>query len=157
MRNIPGAGTSSPRHDGYSLIEVVVLVSLVGIVAAFAAARYTRLANRVRATEVVALGANLRNAVQAAHAQFVASGAHLSASTVEGKKIHLKNGYPDIGPNGIRNAVFDPDGFTAQEGAGYVTFSKTDAPSAQQCAVTYQAAPVPSTAATITNIETSGC
>ena len=56
MRNIPCAGASLPRNDGFSLIEGVVIVSLIGIVAAFAVSRFTRLANTARATEVVAVG-----------------------------------------------------------------------------------------------------
>src|SRR6202011_886710 len=98
-----------------------VLVSLVGIVAAFAVPGFTCLSNGVRATGVLALSTNLRNTVQAAHAQFLASGAHLSATTIEGKSIHLKNGYPDAGPDGIRNAVVVSDGFTVHEGADFVT------------------------------------
>jgi MSHA pilin protein MshA len=157
MRNIPRAGAFLPRNSGFSLIEGVVIVSLIGIVAAFAVSRFTRLANTARATEVVALSATLRNHLEAAHAQFLASGAHLSASTIEGKRVHLENGYPDTGPNGIRNAVFDSDGFSVHEGAGFVTFFRADAPSAQQCAVTYRAAPASSDRPTVDNIETSGC
>jgi len=157
MRNICRAGTSSPRNHGFTLIEGVVLISLIGIAAGFAVPRFTRLANTARATEVVALSATLRNDLQAAHAQFLASGAHLSATTIDGKRVHLVNGYPDTGPNGIRNAVFDSDGFSVHEGAGFVTFFRADAPTAQQCAVTYRAAPAASDTPTVDNIQTSGC
>jgi MSHA pilin protein MshA len=157
MRNIPRTDTSLPRNDGFSLIEGVVIVSLIGIVAAFALPRFTHLANAARATEVVALGATLRYDLDAAHAQFLASGAHLSATTIEGKRVNLENGYPDTGPNGIRNAVVDSDGFSVHEGAGFVTFFRADAPTAQQCAVTYRAAPASSDTPTVDNIETSGC
>jgi hypothetical protein len=61
MRNIPRAGASLPRNSWLSLIEGVVIVSLIGIVAAFAVSRFTRLANTARATEVVSLSATLRN------------------------------------------------------------------------------------------------
>jgi len=157
MRNIPRTGASLPQNNGYSLIEGVVIVSLIGIVAAFAVPRFTHLANTARATEVVALGATLRNDLEAAHARFLASGARLSATTIEGKYVHLVNGYPDIGPNGIRNAVFDSDGFSVHEGAGFVTFFRADAPTAQQCAVTYRAAPASSDTPAVDNIQTSGC
>jgi hypothetical protein len=66
------------------------------------------------------------------------------SAPIDGKRVHLENGYPDTGPNGIRNAVFDSDGFSLHEGAGFVTFFRADAPSAQQCAVTYRAAPASS-------------
>jgi MSHA pilin protein MshA len=148
---------SPPRNSGFTLIEGVVLASLVGIVAAFAVPRFTRLANHVRASEVIALGTNLRSAAQAAHAQFLAPGAHLSSITLDGKTVTLRNGYPDVTATGIRNAIFDSDGFSANEGVDSVTFSRADAPSGEQCSVTYQAAPEPSRAATITYTDTSGC
>ena len=74
-----------------------------------------------------------------------------------GKTVSMKNGYPDDAANGIRNAIFDSDGFTVDEGADFVTFIRADAPSGQQCSVTYQAAPEASRAATITVPEISGC
>jgi len=70
---------------------------------------------------------------------------------------NLRNGYPDATAGGICNAVFDSDGFTASEGAGFVTFIRADAPSGKQCSVTYQAAGEASSAATITDLDISGC
>jgi MSHA pilin protein MshA len=157
MRNKFPAGTRPPRNHAFSLIEAVVIVSLLGIVAAFAIPRFTRVANYARATEVLGLSANLRNAAQVAHRQFLASGAHLLATTIEGKTVTLQNGYPDASPNGIRNAVFDLEGFAANASADTVTFIKADAPSGERCAVTYHAAPMASSAASISNVETSGC
>jgi MSHA pilin protein MshA len=157
MRRIITPSTSLARNSGFTLIEAVVLASLVGIVAAFAVPRFTRLANNVRASEVIALGANLRSASKAAHAQFLAPGAHLSAITLDGKTVTLRNGYPDVTASGIRNAIFDAGGFTANEGADSVIFIRADAPSSEQCSVTYQAAAEPSRAATITQPDTRGC
>jgi MSHA pilin protein MshA len=156
MRSIMTPNASSPRSSGF-LVEAVVLASLVGIVAAFAVPHFTRLANSVRAAEVTALGANLRHAALAAHAQFLAPGAHLSAITMGGKTVTLRNGYPDATASGICNAIFDSDGFTASEGAGSVTFIRADAPSGELCSVTYKAAPESSSGATVTDPDTSGC
>jgi MSHA pilin protein MshA len=135
----------------------VVLASLVGIVAAFAVPRFTGLRNGVRASEVTALGANLRSAAQAAHTQFLAPGSPFLGVTMGGKTVSMKNGYPDATANGIRNAIFDSDGFTAIEGAGSVTFIRADAPSGKQCSVTYRAAPEAGIAASIADPDTSGC
>jgi MSHA pilin protein MshA len=157
MRRNITPSTSSARSSGFTLIEGVVLASLVGIIAAFAVPHYTRLANSVRASEVTALGANLRHAALTAHAQFLVPGDHLLAITMGGKTVSLKNGYPDVTANGIRSAVFDSDGFTVDEGADFVTFIRVDAPSGQQCSVTYQAASEDSSAATITDPDIRGC
>ena len=157
MRRNITPGTTLARSYGFTLIEAVVLTSLVGIVTAFAVPHYTRLANNVRASEVTALGANLRHAALTAHAQFLVPGDHLSAITMGGKIVSLKNGYPDVTANGIRNAVVDSDGFTVDEGTDFVTFVRANAPSGQQCSVTYQAAPEARSAPTITDPAISGC
>jgi type II secretory pathway pseudopilin PulG len=157
MRRTMTLSTSLSRSSGFTLIEGVVLASLVGIGASFAVPHFTRLANSARAAEVTALGANLRRAAQTAHAQFLAPGAHRSAITMGGKTVTLRNGYPDATVSGICNAVFDSDGFSASEGAGSVTFFRADAPAGEQCSVTYKAAPEASSGAIITDPEISGC
>jgi len=45
---------------GFSLVELVVVITLVSILAAFAIPRFTRLQNDVRSSEVVALSVNPR-------------------------------------------------------------------------------------------------
>jgi Tfp pilus assembly protein PilE len=144
-------------RNGFSLVDVAVIASLIGIVACFSVPRYTRLANHARAAQVMALRDNLRDAVKTAHAQYVASRATLASATIAGNAIELKNGYPDASGNGIGMVVLDREGFTANAGAGLVTFLKTGAPSGEQCSVTYRAATLPNSAAIIANVETSGC
>src|ERR1700730_1398212 len=157
MRSIISARPSFPQSRGFSLIEGVVLVSLVGIVAAFAVPRYTPLANSARASEIVALGANLRTAAELAHAQYVESGARAKSVTIQGKLITVKNGYPDASSTRIGHALFETEGFAAETAEDSVIFLNADAPSAKTCSVTYHAAPTPSAAPTVTNVETAGC
>jgi type II secretory pathway pseudopilin PulG len=147
---------SSSINAGFALIEAVVVVSLLGIVAVFAVPSLTRLGNQARASEVIALSARLQLAAQTAHARFLASGSQLSATMIEGRTINLKNGYPDTGADGIRNAVPASEGFTVNAGGDFVAFSRVDAPSGGQCSVTYRMAENDG-GATITNIDTSGC
>jgi MSHA pilin protein MshA len=157
MRSILSARLSFPQSKGFSLIESVVLVSLVGIVTVFAVPRYTRLANAARASEVTALGAKLRKAAQLAHAQYVESGARAGSAIIRGKLVRLKNGYPEASSAGIGNALFETEGFTAETTEDSVTFLNPDAPSAKACSVAYQTAPTPSAVPSVTNVETSGC
>jgi MSHA pilin protein MshA len=145
------------RCQGFSLIDAVVTLTLFGIVAAFAVPRFTRLANSARASEVEALGSDLRYAAQVAHSQYLSAGANRPSTTLEGKVITLRNGYPDATSTGIRQAIFDSSGFNAHANPNFVIFQKTGAPSSEQCSVTYNAAPAPTIAAAVTNIDTSGC
>jgi MSHA pilin protein MshA len=147
----------APKNLGFSLVEVVVVVTLLGMGAAFAIPRFTSIANRTRASEVLALSNELRSAVEAAHSQFVAAGSHLAAASLKGKAVALKNGYPEASSSGIGNAIIDSDGFTTKITPSFVAFFKTGAPSDSQCSVTYKAAPEPAIAAAITDINISGC
>jgi MSHA pilin protein MshA len=156
MRSSITAGVRSGRVRGFTLIETVVVVSLLGIVAAFAVPNFTRIGNQARTSEVIALSAHLQSAAQTAHARFLASGSHLSATTIEGRTINLKNGYPDAGADGIRNAVPASEGFTVNAGSDFVAFTRVDAPSGGQCSVTYRMTENDG-GATITSIDTSGC
>jgi MSHA pilin protein MshA len=145
------------RSEGNSLVELVVVITLLGLLCSFAIPRFTRLENDVRASEVVALSVNLRSASAAAHTQYVESGGRLSSANVKGRTIQLKNGYPDAGPKGIRLAVPDLSDFTVSSTPTSVTYSKTGAPAAAQCAVTYRASSAVSSEPTITDLHTGGC
>jgi type II secretory pathway pseudopilin PulG len=154
MEVTPALGWRSKR---VSLIEPVVVVTLLGLLCSFAIPRFTHVQNVVRASEVVALSVNLRSAAAVAHAQYLEPGARLSSAILKGRNIELQNGYPDAGPNGIRMAVANLSNFTVSFTPTSVTYSKTDAPDPVQCAVTYHASPAASSEATVTGLETSGC
>jgi MSHA pilin protein MshA len=145
------------RSKRISLVEPVVVVTLLGLLCSFAIPRFTHLQNVVRASEVVALSVNLRSAAAVAHAQYLEPGARLSSAILKGRTIQLENGYPSAGPHGIRVAVADLSNFTVSSTPTSVTYSKTDAPSPAQCAVTYRASAAASGEATITDLKTSGC
>jgi Tfp pilus assembly protein FimT len=145
------------RSEGISLVELVVVITLLGILCSFAIPRFTRLENDARASEVVALSLNLRSASAAAHAQYLESGGRLSSANLEGRIIQLKNGYPDAGPNGILLAVPDLSSFRVSSSLTSVTFSRTGAPAVGQCAVTYRVSPAAPSVAAITDLYTGGC
>jgi MSHA pilin protein MshA len=146
---------SHSLSQGNLLVELVVVVTVLGIICSFAIPRFTHLANDVRASEVTALSVNVRNAAAAAHSQYVESGAKLSFATLKGRAIHLQDGYPD--PSGIRGAIADLSNFSVSSTPTSVTYSKSDAPVPAQCAVTYRASPAAYRAAAITDLKTSGC
>jgi MSHA pilin protein MshA len=143
-------------NRGISLVELVVVITLVGIVAAFAIPRFTRLENDVRSTEVVALSVKLRGAAAEAHAQYLGSGSSLAAARLQGRVVQLKNGYPDAGVQGIRLVIADVSDFIVTATPTSVTYSKRGAPAGARCAVTYHAS-LSSVPAALTDLNTSGC
>jgi MSHA pilin protein MshA len=152
---MPSTHVNTHSHRrGNLFVELVVVVTILGVAGSFAIPRFTHLENDVRASEVAALSVNLRSAAAAAHSQYVESGAKLSFATLKGRAVHLKDGYPD--PSGIRVAIADLPGFTVSSTPTSVTYSKTDAPVPAQCAVTYHASPALIEAA-ISGLKISGC
>lgn len=143
------------RSKGVSLVDMVVVVTLAGMFTAFAIPRFTHVKNVVRASEVAALGVNLRSAAMAAHSQYMASGSKASSATLKGRVVHLQNGYPDVG--GMRLALGDSPDFVVKASPNAVTYFKIGAPSAAQCAVTYHPAQADLSDSTMTDVSTSGC
>jgi MSHA pilin protein MshA len=141
---------------GSSLIELVVVFSVVGMASAFAIPRYTRLGNQARATQVRALSGALRGATERAHRQYIASGSTLAAATLDGKAVALENGYPDASSRGIRAVLIDRAGFTIKSSPDSVVFMKKGAAVATQCAVTYSVAQHLAPESSI-KLETDGC
>ena len=87
MRSTIDIGKASSRIHGFSLIDLVVTAALIGIFASFSVPRFTHLAHRARAAQVMALRDNMRNAAEVAHAQYLASGATLMTAKVAGKSM----------------------------------------------------------------------
>ncbi len=142
---------------GSSLIELVVLFSLVGTVSAFAIPRYTRLANQARATQVVALSSILRGIAKSAHQQYLESGSTLQAATLDGKSVALRDGFPEASTRGIRTVLVDWAGFTTKSAPNSVTFMKRGADVAEQCAVTYSLTEPQVSLESTTKIVVDGC
>jgi MSHA pilin protein MshA len=151
---VPGTHASV---RGSSLVELMVLFSLVGMVSAFAIPRYTRLANKARATQVMTLSGMLRGVAKTAHQQYLASGSKLDAATLEGRAVSLKNGYPDASTRGIRAVMVDSAGFTTKSTPNSVMFMKKGAANADQCAVIYSVAEPQVTSETLTKLVIDGC
>jgi MSHA pilin protein MshA len=125
---------------GFTLIELVVVIVILGILAAFAVPRFMGLETQARISSVRALEGSLRSAAAMAHGLWLASGSPATI-TVDGNVITMTNGYPNAASS--QNIV---DSSVVQAGtAGKFTFAAgvftlNGAVNNAGCRVTYTAA-----------------
>ncbi len=136
---------------GFTLIELVIAIVILGILAAFAYPRFASMDVEVRKVAVNALGGSVRSATAQAHSMSLFQG-NSATITMNGQTITMLNGYPD--DTSIDNTLMDYTGFQFKTNPN-TRFRRTDAPDPNNCAVTYADALVG--APPVITVVTSGC
>ena len=99
------------RHSGFTLIELVIVIVILGILAAAALPRFSDLSTDARLAAVNGLAGSLRSAASIAHATQLAKGySENVAVTLEGVSIAMSGTYPTA--TSISTAISDFSGFT---------------------------------------------
>lgn len=109
------------RQAGFTLIELVVVITILGILAAFAIPRFASLQNQARTAATEALQGSLRSGAALAHAMWLATG-ETSPVDMEGNSIVIVEGYPSLAT--IDDTLASTDGFLYDPATG--VFSKTN-------------------------------
>lgn len=147
------------RQRGFTLIELVVVITILGILAAFAVPKFITLDSTARAATINGLAGSVRSAAALARGMSMATGV-ASAVTMEGTAVALVNNYPDATNSGIIAAVNTSSGdFNVAAGAsasGTATWTKPGATTLSSCQVAYTPPASAGVAPTIV-VTTSGC
>lgn len=97
---------NSKKEKGFTLIELVMVIVILGILAAFALPRFADLGNDARGASLQGLAGAMKSAAAIAHSEQLASGGTLGAGVnLEGSAVTMVNGYPTANTAGIVAAI----------------------------------------------------
>ncbi len=138
------------RAKGFTLIELVVVITILGVLAAFALPRFALLGFEARVATINGLAGSIRSSMTLAHSLDLATG-NTGTVSMEGATITMVNGYPDLAT--LDDTLVDTSGFTYAAGTGI--FTKDGAPTPGSCSVDYNEAVVGGIPAIV--VTTAGC
>jgi len=143
-------GIEKQRQRGFTLIELVVVIALLAILAAFAIPRYAGLEREARSATILGVAGSIRSGAALVHGLFLSQG--VNPVVMEGNVINLTQGYPDA--TDISLTLADLTGFTVvvNGGGNQAVFSKTGI---TNCEVVYNDALA--NGAPLISVDTNGC
>ncbi len=118
-------------QSGFTLIELVMVIVILGILAAFALPKFADLTDEAELASIEAAAGAVRSASGIARAAYLAGGNTGATVTLEGTSYAMTFGYPDAD---IIDSMAGLDGFTSTVAGGVATIELDDNTS---CTFTY--------------------
>lgn len=143
------------QQSGFTLIELIMVIVILGILAAFALPRFANLTGDARGATVNAAAGSMRSASAIAHSAFLAEGKN--PIVLEGASVNMVNGYPSLSDIMVAAQVSSADFDLSTSGTAVANGATTPA----NCHVVYTAATSIGTPAVITapvfTVDITGC
>lgn len=127
------------KQSGFTLIELIVVIVILGLLAATALPRFSNLTNDARRASVQGMLGGIRSAAALAKSSWLVGGSSGTSVLMDGVTVTVSNtnGYPTNTAAGISAAMQSIDGFTGAYGA-LATFTPTGyTPVSGGCRVEY--------------------
>jgi MSHA pilin protein MshA len=149
---------SSSQH-GFTLIELVVVIVILGILAAFAIPRFANIASDARISAINGMAGTLRSTAALVHGMALARNVTAGTLTLEGSAVTITNGYPAAAAGGIQAAMvnLDTSTFGITHAGGVTTVTVTGAGTPANCSVTYTQPAAAGDPGIVSTPVTTGC
>ena len=151
------------RNAGFTLIELIIVIVILGILAVTAAPKFINLQNDARKSTVTAMAGSVKSAAAMTYSKAVLAGKYGARSgkvTVDGNSVDLVWGYPAATASGIAYVLDAPSTDwtpnTATKGSYILTPVGMTSGASATCKVTYTPSVTSGSAPTV-DATTDGC
>ncbi len=128
-------------HKGFTLIELVIVIVILGLLAATALPRFINITQDAREASVQGVAGGLRGAAALAKSHVIVNGSGGGTISMDGVNVAVNaSGYPTNAAGGIEAALPSPEGWTVAHNSpavGQTTYTPPNAPDSANCYARY--------------------